>query len=62
MIENGTVFVPKNIPEYLRQIFSMDNMLADAAKQDAERTIGYIEGVLAVIQTLEVISREDEED
>ena len=62
MIENGTVFVPKNIPEYLRLVFSMDNMLVDADKQDAERTIGYIEGVLAVIQTLEVISREDDDE
>lgn len=62
--ERQIPYVPKELCEYLRDIYSLQNVLSIPAFDKAKMSkvaMGYLHGINAVIERLEAIQREQEE-
>lgn len=57
-----TPFVPKQVVEYLKETYSLQNMIGGCAVEEPAQAIGYLNGVYDVINRLEAISKEDDRD
>jgi len=57
-----TPFVPKQLVQYLKGLFTPQYFIDGAANKTAERGLGFMEGAVAIISLLDSISREDDAD